>query len=109
MTSTVGEGESTAAIRPRLEKRHFLDAWKKEFPWVIYSHTEGMLCQYCIDAKKKNTFTKGCDKYKKDALAKHALTVDHRAAIQAKACLRDMQQALAHSYRGQELAVIAAL
>ena len=68
-----------------------------------------MLCQYCIDAKKKNAFTKGCDKYKKDALAKHALTVDHRAAIEAKACRRDMQRALAHSYRDQELAVIAAL
>ena len=68
-----------------------------------------MLCQYCIDAKKKNAFTKGCDKYKKDALAKHTLTVDHRAAIEAKACRRDMQRALAHSYRDQELSVISAL
>ena len=36
------------------------------------------------------------------------LTTD-RAAIEAKACRRDMQQALAHTYRDQELAVIAAL
>ena len=68
-----------------------------------------MRCQYCIDAGRKNTFTKGCKIYKKDALAKHALTVDHRAAIEAKACRRDMQRALAHSYRDQELAIIAAL
>ena len=58
---------------------------------------------------KKDAFTKGCDKYKKDALAKHALTVDHRAAIEAKACRRHMQRALAHSYRDQELAIISAL
>ena len=46
---------------------------------------------------------------KEDALAKHALTVDHRAAIEAKACRQDMQRALAHSYHNQELAVSAAL
>ena len=65
-----------------------------------------MRCQYCIDAGKHNAFTRGCDKF---VLSKHALTVDHRAAIEAKACRRDMQQALAHSYRDQELAVISAL
>ena len=37
------------------------------------------------------------------------ITADHRAAIEAKACRRDMQQALAHSYHDQELAVISAL
>ena len=29
---------------------------------------------------------------KKYALAKHALTVDHRAAIEAKACRQDMHE-----------------
>lgn len=102
------EGIPTAK-RPKIEKRQFLLAWKTEFPWVTHSPTEGMRCQYCIDAGKKNAFTKGCDKYKKDALAKHALTVDHRAAIEAKSCRRDMQLTLAYSYRDQEKAVIAAL
>jgi hypothetical protein len=112
MASGAGEdsiSHPSCAKRPRIEKRQFLAAWKTEFPWVTYGRTEGMRCQYCIDAGKKNAFTKGCEKYKKDALAKHALTVDHRAAIEAKACRRDMQQALAHTYRDQELAVIAAL
>ena len=58
---------------------------------------------------KTNVFTKGCDKFKKDALTKHAHTVDHRAAIEAKAGMSDMQQALTHVYKDQELAVVAAL
>ena len=69
----------------------FLAAWKTEYPWVTYGHAEGMCCQYCIDAEKKSTFTKSCDKYLKNDLAKHALTVDHRAAIEAKSCRQDMQ------------------
>ena len=80
--------------RPRVEKRQFLPARKNEFPWVIYDRKSGMCCQYCIDAGKKNVFAMGCDEYKKDALTKHALTVDHRAAIDARAGRRDMQQAL---------------
>ena len=105
------ESPSTAK-KPRLEKRQFLLAWRNDYPWVVYDHAQsyqGMRCQYCIDAGKHNAFTRGCDKFKKDVLSKHALTADHRAAIEAKACRRDMQQALAHSYRDQELAVISAL
>jgi hypothetical protein len=62
-----------------------------------------------MDAGKKNAFTNGCDKLKKDTLTKHATTVDHRAAIGARAGRRDMQQALVHAYKDQELAIIAAL
>ena len=81
MASGVAEesiSHPSSAKRPRIEKRHFLPAWKTEFPWLTYGHIEGMRCQYCTAAGKKNTFTKGCEKYKKDALIKHVLTVDHR-------------------------------
>ena len=108
-TNADQDSHPSTAKRPRIEKRQFISSWKKEFPWVTYNREEGMRCQYCIDAGKKNAFTKGCDKFKKDALSKHALTVDHRAAIEAKSSRRDMQRALAHSYRDQELAIIAAL
>lgn len=101
--------DAPTAKRPRVEKRQFLPAWKNEFPWFIYDRKSGMCCQYCIDAGKKNVFAMGCDKYKKDALTKHALTVDHRAAIDARAGRRDMQQALVNVYKHQEVAVIAAL
>ena len=108
-TNADQDSHPSTAKRPRIEKRQFISSWKKEFPWVTYNREEGMRCQYCIDAGKKNAFTKGCDKFKKYALSKHALTVDHRAAIEAKSSRRDMQRALAHSYRDQELAIIAAL
>ena len=51
---------------------------------MVYDRDHGMQCQYCVDAGKTNAFTKGCEKYKKDALSKHALTTDHRASIEAK-------------------------
>ena len=86
--------------RPRKEKRQFVLSWKTEFPWVTYDRSSGMHCQYCIDAVK-NAFTKGCDKFKKDTLNKHLQTVDHRAAIEAKAGKRDIQQALSHAYKDQ--------
>ena len=97
------------AKRHRIEKRQFLSSWKTAFPWVVYDRVDGMHCQYCMDSGKTNVFTKGCDKFKKDALTKHAHTVDHRAAIEAKAGRSDMQQALTHVYKDQELAIVAAL
>ena len=68
-----------------------------------------MRCSYCIDAKKHNSFTTGCNKFKKDSLKKHATTVDHRAALEFRSARRDMQRAIVHVNRSQEEAVIAAL
>ena len=112
MATNVGEESSShppTAKRPRIEKRRFLPSWKTEFPWATYDHSNGIRCQYCMDAGKRNVFTRGCDKLKKDALSKHALTVDHKAATEAKAGRREMQQAVSHSFHDQELAVTAAL
>ena len=69
-----------------------------------------MFCQLCKDARKKNAFaTCGCDKFKKDALQKHALTQEHRTAIEATSCLKDMQRAVTTAYSQQEQAVLAGL
>ena len=112
-------GPAPLAKRPRVssssgnagtsgERRHFMPSWKNEFPWVTAVNGV-MRCQYCIEAKKRNIFaTTGCDKFKKDALRKHALTRDHRAAVEAKTGRRDMQRTVATTYRHQELAVRAA-
>ena len=102
------DSHPSTSKRHRIDKRQFFTSWKKEFPWVAYHLKEDIRHQYCIDAEKNNVFTKVCDKLK-DALTKHVLTVDHKAAIQAKSCRRDMQRALTHSCRDQELAIIAAL
>ena len=73
--------------------------------WGVYDAAHGMRCTYCMEAGKKNAF---CDKLKKDALTKHATTIDHRAAIGARAGRKDMQQALVHAYKDQELAIVMA-
>ena len=91
-----------------VEKRRFLSSWKMEFPWVVMDDDcNHMICSYCVDAK--NSFTTGCNKFKKDSLRKHAQTIDHRTALEARSARKDMQQAIAIVNRIQEKAVISAL
>lgn len=68
-----------------------------------------MFCRLCMDAKKKNAFATGCNKFKKDSLQKHVLTQEHRAALEADSCRKDMQRAVATVYSQQEQAVLAGL
>ena len=66
-------------------------------------------CHYCIDAGKHNAFTRGCLQYKKGALRKYTTTVDHRAALEARSCRKDMQKAVARAHKSQEVSVIVAM
>ena len=78
------------------ERRRFIPAWKAQYPWVFLNEQRnGMCCRYYVSAGKHNAFTMaaGCCHYKKDALRKHAMTADHRAALEARSCRRDMEQA----------------
>lgn len=63
-----------------------------------------MFCQFCTEAKKKNAFTTGCNKFKKVSLQKHVLTEDHRSALEAVSCRKDMQRAVAIAYSQRESA-----
>ena len=90
------------------EKRRFVPSWKLEYPWVYFEDNK-LLCRYCVDSRKHNAFTTGSAQLKKDALKKHVLPSDHRAAMAAKAGRRDMQLALATTHRSYEKAVTAAL
>ena len=88
------------------ERRRFVPGWKNDYPWV-FCKEERMFCQLCMDAKKKNAFaTTGSEK---DSLQKHALTHEHRAALEAASSRKDMQRAVATVYSQQEQAVLAGL
>ena len=90
--------------------RCFVPTWNKTmFPWVFLNERKAMHCQYCTDAEKANTFTWGCDKFKKDVLMKHLATVDHRAALEAWSGRRDQERAVAMANQSQQQAVIVAL
>ena len=99
--------ETPIAKRPRIEKRQFLSAWKTISMGYSQSYWRYALSILYWCWKEKCLYQRLWQI--QDALAKHALTVDHRAAIEAKSCWRDMQLTLAYSYRDQEKAVIAAL
>ena len=100
-----------AAKKPKVassERRRFVPGWKNDYPWVLCKEGR-MFCELCMDTKKKNAFATGCDKFKKDSLQKHAQTQEHRAALEAASCRKDMQRAVATVYSQQEQAVLAGL
>ena len=93
-----------------IEKRRFLSSWKTELPWVFMDdNCNHMICSYCIDMKKNNSFTTGYNKFKKDSHRKHTLTINHRTAQEARSARKDMQQAIVNVNCSQEKAVISAL
>ena len=54
-----------------------------DFSWVTV--VDGLVqYQYPTEAEKKNVFTAGYSKFKKDVLRKHALTNDHCADVEGK-------------------------
>ena len=79
-----------------------------EYLWV-YCEGNKLFCHYCVESKKHNVFTSGCPKFKKDALKKHVVTVNHRAAVAVKAGRKDMQVAVATAHKSHERSVIAVL
>ena len=76
--------------------RRFIPAWKAHYRWVFLNEQRnGMCCRYCVNVGKHAfTTAAGCCHYKKDALRKHAMTADHRAAVEARSYRRDMEQAV---------------
>ena len=66
-------------------RRRFMPSWMNDFPWVTVS--DGLMCyQHCTEAGKNVFTTTGCDKLKKDALRKHALTNEGRKKGHAACC-----------------------
>ena len=68
---------------PRLVKTD----WFLRFPWLIHDEEKRVFrCKICIDAKAKNVFVSGkdCTKPKKDNLAKHESSADHRRSTTVK-------------------------
>ena len=97
------------AKRTRQEERAFLPSWKTTYQWVYLDRTGEMWCKYCLDVCKTNSFTSGCKTFRKDNLAKHIKTSDHRAALNAISGRRDMERAIANAHCSEEQAVIATL
>ena len=76
---------------------------------VFNGQSCNVTCYYCVDVRKHDAFTTGCSKLKKDAFQKHALTADHRAALQDRSWREDMERTVARAHRSQEASAIAAM
>ena len=64
--------------------------WKDEFPWLIISEDNLVLCSVCCNAPEvagKSQFLTGCSSTKKETMQKHAISKNHmcaQAAVLAK-------------------------
>ena len=64
--------------------------WPRTYPWVYRGEGDDaskyVFCRWCKEAGKNNSFTNGCEYFKKQALDRHVNTKDHKmvAAVRAR-------------------------
>ena len=59
----------------------FREGWLKDFSWLETDKQLTMFCIICQKTKQKNDFTRGSRNYQYFALAEHAKSVSHKAAV----------------------------
>ena len=80
------------------------------FPWLVHDSEKRVFrCKVCTDAKAKNIFVSGkdCSKPKKDDLAKHETSADHRRSTTVKRQQREFVAATVTANDHAKAAVIA--
>ena len=115
----MSEAQSSAPKRQKLadeaKGKHAIGykaEWKREFSWVERVRNEsgkvvGLYCELCKRHKCKNKFNQctiwsetPCSTIRKDAVHRHSLSQQHKAAVEMEACretatrTRGIQQAL---------------
>ena len=40
-------------------KYSFVNSWKTNRPWLVLNEKKEMLCKYCVETEKSNSFTQG--------------------------------------------------
>ena len=84
--------------------------WFLRFPWLVHDPEKRLFrCKVCIDAKAKNVFVSGkdCTKPKKDDLAKHETSTDHRRSATVKRQQKEFVAAAVTANDHAKSAVIA--
>ena len=80
------------------ERRRFIPAWKAQYPWVFLNEQRNGMCfRYCVSAGKHNArfhHGGGLLSLQKGRSSNAAMTADHCAALEARNCRRDMEQAV---------------
>ena len=109
--STETETESDSVPRKKFYKRSFKSSWLDKFIWLTFDGDK-MYCKYCLEIKKKNSYTVGCRNFRISDINKHTRSRDHSAAAEAyllKASGATVTSALSRVVSLNEEAVIAAM
>ena len=64
--------------------REYRPEWEKDFDWLRFDeNNKKMYCALCRECKKTNSFTKGCENFRKSAMTEHEETNDHQLCVKA--------------------------
>ena len=104
------DDEPNAKRQKREPARLVKTDWFLRFPWLIHDEEKRVFrCKICIEAKAKNVFVSGkeCTKPKKDNLAKHESSADHRRSTTVKRQRKEFVTAAVTANDHAKAAVIA--
>ncbi len=110
---SLGQSAETSAPSSSQSNRRHSDKWLKLYPWLRYSDTPDgstvMKCQYCLDAGRNNSYTKGCKNFKTSSLREHVTTQDHQLAIAAPKLKVDAEKTKDKIRTNEEKGLLVAL
>ena len=59
-------------------KYSFVNSWKTNRPWLALNEKNEMLCKYCVETGKSNSFTQGDTNYRTSTLDRHCQPPSHK-------------------------------
>jgi hypothetical protein len=90
--------------------RKFQNKWLKLYSWLAYDKdTKMMTCTICIQQKKTNSFTDGCDNYRTNALQRHVDHQGHKHAVSEAKQRKDMKTVVVTAHTKKNDAIVKAL
>lgn len=106
-TSTDTDADKLEKPKEKKE-RHFQECWKSSWAWLDFKDNK-MFYKICMENKKSNAFTSGCQTFKTSSMIRHEASDDHTSCSQDQFLKKSMETALKKSYEAQDDAVIKAL
>ena len=96
-----------------MQNRRYLVKWEKEYEWLRFDSAQNkMYCKLCEENGKHNSFTEGCNNFKKSTMEEHSVTKDHRLCLQVSSHRENnaevQKRLLSEQEKGASVAVRAA-
>lgn len=91
--STASEPGTDPPKKKQKFEHLFQEKWLEKWPFLRKTD-KGMLCQTCVDQKKRNALTEGCINYRTSTIERHLATQDHQDALKEEAMRNNFSEVL---------------